>query len=784
MKETFNKLIRKRRVCSAEAAGASIVVHVLLILLAGSIVAVRHIEKRDAELDVVISEPKLERRQLEVPQKMERVRRTSKRPKIITTQAAASATEFSAPDIGDVGEVSTQSFDSPFARSGRDFRALAGGIGVGVPQFKFLGIRGEGEKVVFVIDASQEMLSPETGGVDACDYIKRELDKVLAKLPSSVLFNTILYDGENIVQFRPRMVPVTQTNRVQLTEWVKPFLGSGGQIGVAEEQNTYVQETVYETAIGEDSRNWLRALQAALESRPETVFIVGRGWGNHGISREKGQRLVNFTLWQLLTGGGKSGVGGAPGLKPDRELRDALILQAVEAIEDEEDLRRITRDPAQFLRDLIAYIQYSEGQIIDHVDTIVRFLYTELQMPAPWIHFVRLVTDDEEDVIDDSVARIRDLVRYYSGEFEYLNGMDAAKRMREPEKEEDVFVDLFADGPKLPESNFEFFDIRAKGTRIAFVLDASPLLLEEDVGGTNTFEFLKRQFRGMTSVLSSNTRFNVIVSDRKTVSMFRPRMTSNEAPAAVSEWLDTLSTASLPEEEGRYEAGAVYDTAIGADVSGIPLAMQAAMEQEADVILVAAAGLGRLPVEREKARRLLNFSIIDALGQGAGSFDDTSDDTSDDEEEEEDSGDDEITAGAGGAMAPLLGSLFEDKRQRAALIAQALTRIEEEMEEREDAELPFGFIHDILDYIEYLPEHILDHLAVVGEANYPMDDDEPILPQVHFTLVVEPEGRVPREELRVFRRMMRTYEGEMKLFQGAPTDKETRKLNRMLDLYP
>ncbi|MDC7240916.1 MAG: hypothetical protein PQJ50_11195, partial [Spirochaetales bacterium] len=143
---------------------------------------------------------------------------------------------------------------------------------------------------------------------------------------------------------------------------------------------------------------------------------------------------------------------------------------------------------------------------------------------------------------------------------------------------------------------------------------------------------------------------------------------------------------------------------------------------------------------------------------------------------------DDLTAGAGGAMGPLLDPLIEDKRQRDGLIAQALDRIEEEMEEREDAELPFGFVHDLLDYIEYLPEQILDHLNVVSEAAYGME--EAPLPQIHFVLVVEPEGRVPRKELRVFRRMLRTYEGELKLFQGASTEKELRKMNRMLDLYP
>jgi hypothetical protein len=91
LKETFQRLVHRKRVCSAQAAAVSILLHVLLIAVAGSIVAVRYVQKRNAELNVVMREPKLERRQLQLPQKNERVRRTARRPKIITAPAPASA---------------------------------------------------------------------------------------------------------------------------------------------------------------------------------------------------------------------------------------------------------------------------------------------------------------------------------------------------------------------------------------------------------------------------------------------------------------------------------------------------------------------------------------------------------------------------------------------------------------------------------------------------------------------------------------------------------------------
>ncbi|QHI70763.1 vWA domain-containing protein [Tichowtungia aerotolerans] len=781
MKETLKKLVHRKHVCSAEAAAVSIVVHILLILLAGSVVAVRYVQKRDAEMDVVITEPKLERRQLQLPQKLDRVRRTTRRPKILSTKASASATEFSVPEMGNVGEVSSQKFDSPFARGVRDFRVLTAGIGIGAPKFKFLGIRGEGEKVVFILDGSEKMLSEESGGADACEYIRTQLNQVVSELPSSVLFNVLLYDGETVDEFRPHMVPVTATNRSALAEWLAPFWKAGPEAGLSEDQNTYVPETVYETAIGDETREWVRSLQAALEQRPDTVFVVSRDWGRHSLSREKGMRLVDFTLWQLLSGNGGSSVGGSSALAADRELRDSLIQQAVEAVQEEDDVRSLTNDPEQFLRDLISYIQYSEDQIYDHIDAVVQSMYTQVNMAPPWIHFVRLVPDEDDGVIDDAVSKMSELTRIYGGEFAFLNGKDAVRRVAgggdEPSDDEAaILADVDEEKSEAPESGIEFYNIRDRGSRIAFVLDASEDVVEEAVGGTNAFEFLKQQLVGMSATMTTGTLFNVIISDEDNVFAFKPEMAAFGGVAELGEWLTDILPGQLP-ETNRYEASSVYDSPLGADVQGFPLALQVAMEQKADLIFTVGTGMGRLKVGKEKARRLLNFSILDALGG------DTDEELQGETEEGE-----LVTVTSSTSpesnVKDLLLPLENDKEQRDELIRQALMRIQSEMDKRKKAGLPPGFVHSILDYIEYTPQQIVDHLMEVGKVQYPADDDGAVLPRVHFAVLLEPGGRMQRDEFRVLRRLAQSCSGEIKMVYGADTEKEMRKLNRMLDLYP
>jgi hypothetical protein len=778
LKKTLKKWGHRRHVCSAEAAAVSVGAHVLLILLAGSLVAVRYVHKRDAEMDVVITRPKLERRQLQLPQKIERVRRTSRRPKMITTRAASSATSFSVPDFNEgEGGVSSQKFDSPFARGMRDFRVITAGIGIGTPRFKFLGVRGEGEKVVFILDASADMLSVETGGADACEYVRKELNRVVSELPSSVLFNAVLYDGETVAAFRPLMVPVNAANRLALSEWIAPVWRAGKQAGLSAGQNTYVPETVYETAIGDETRGWVRALQHALEQRPDTVFIVGRNWGKHSISREKGELLIDFSLWELLSGGGAQSVKGSPALAHDRELRDHLIKQAVEAVEEEDETRRLARDPGLFLRDLINYIQYSEDQIFGHIDAVVQSVYAQMNMAPPWIHFVRLVSEEEDGVADEAVSKMRDLTRLYSGEFAFLNGQDAVKWSKTDDggsADDETEVATGGNGEEItvPESGIELFNIRDKGRRIAFVMDASEDTADDSVGGTNAFSFLRHQLAESVSTLSTGTLFNVVLSDQEQVVQFHPEMAAFDGAAGLKDWLSGIQPGNLP-EHNRYESAAVYDSAVGADVQGLPLALQVALEQQADLIFVIGTGPGRLPVSPQKARRLLDFMILDALGASGSTTTAGTDEAGIDETQ--------TVEGGGGT---LLRPLTDDKEQQTALVNQALSRIQEEVDEREKAGLPSGFIHNIADYIQYTPRQIIDHVMMVAQTRSSQEEDGALLPRIHFAVLLEPDGNLPRDESLVLRQLSRICSGEMKTVYGADTEKEMRKLNRMLDLYP
>lgn len=758
LRKKKDSLLKKTRLRSAEAAAVSILVHVLLILLAGSVVAVRYIQKRGAELNVVMTEPKLERRQMQMPQTLERVRQTSRRPKIVSTRVAADSTEFSVPDLGDVGELSTQKFDSPFARSGRDFRVLSKGIGVSAPDFRFLGVRGEGEAVVFIIDASARMFSEETGGVKACEYIKRELAEVLSELPSSVLFNVLLCDGQTVAGFRSRMVPVSEQNRLELTNWITPFFTGDFRQGLPAEQNTYLPEAVYQSAIGDEAHDWARALQAALEQRPDTVYVVSRDWGRHTISQEKWERVVSSVLWFVL--------GIPDGLSDEEtEIRDDLVYRTSQTVAEEVELRIANHDPVAFLRDLRYYSQYSKDHLFDHMDAVCRAVYDPVQQAIPLVHCVRLVSEAEEGVRSNpSTQNLKDLASCYDGDFAFLDGEHAARRMRgvaEP-AEEGADEQIAAE---IPESVIRFFGTGVRGRRIGFVLDASPETYAPDLEGTNSFEFLKGQLLGGVAALNPETLFNVFVCDGPILARFQSKMGSASNSNELAEWLEDIQI-GLDPEQGITNASVVYATAIDSDIQGVPFALQAAMEQRADTILVSGAGMGHLPVNREKVSRIVDFSIIEKLN-GRTECDNCG----------------YVTESEDPRIRMLAEFLESDKKQRDQLLSAAADRMKEDIPGQGDTRAPLNFFNDVLDYIEYLPLHIREHLMYVAKSVYPEENEVIQVPKIYFA-IFSPGGRISRKERMHWRQFHTLFPGTEIPVEGAASEDEIRQLNSMMQLYP
>ena len=96
-----------------------------------------------------------------------------------------------------------------------------------------------------------------------------------------------------------------------------------------------------------------------------------------------------------------------------------------------------------------------------------------------------------------------------------------------------------AGGLGLGTSNVSFFGLTAKGERIAFIVDLSRSMVEDEKGGLNGINVLKTELKDMVEKLNDGTFFNLIFFDDH-VDVFKPQLviakagTKKEAGAFIS----------------------------------------------------------------------------------------------------------------------------------------------------------------------------------------------------------------------------------------------------------
>jgi len=228
-KNKKNYLERKTRICSTEAAAISIIIHVILLLSAGSIVAVRWLNKPEAEFKGEnIDRPKLERRQLQMPVKVKKLQRKSRRPKVKSRLSTTKPrTPFYLPDKSKLNGL-----DNGFDHDGADARTLdspIGSLGFKMPLVNFFGTKARGEKICFVVHfgpatIGKTPLTRMTGYV-----IRKRLEDMVKHLPRTALFNVACYYAGDTDAINPKLMLATPENKQMVMDWmstVNPLEGN------------------------------------------------------------------------------------------------------------------------------------------------------------------------------------------------------------------------------------------------------------------------------------------------------------------------------------------------------------------------------------------------------------------------------------------------------------------------------------------------------------------------------------------------------------------------------
>ncbi|MCF7849353.1 MAG: hypothetical protein K9M45_10915 [Kiritimatiellales bacterium] len=450
-KQPPKTLKHRMQIMQAEAASISVAIHVAFILLAGSIVAVRWINKEAAEFaGENIDRPKLERRQLQMPVKVKNMQKKSRRPQVKTRMSTASQTAFELPDMTKGKGMDSAGFGDDYGSAGagkRDLSGLgaAGSLGFGVSGVNFFGVKSSGEKLMFVIDASNDMLLDSKGGFYTYQYVKDRLFEMVSGMKAATLFNVIVFDGRNkngwVYMFKPQMVPATEANRDALKAWFDPINKTPASVGALKKQANYKPNREYDSVYAKEPRDWALGATAAMEQTPDNIFILGSGWNRQEISQKRQEEMFHpgKTREQWLKSEGWSMEQAE---KADAEY-DAQREKAKKMLEVENKARAEKGLPKKFIHNWFTYMKeldweipqqaprprnhYEYDEVMDHVKAVATFNYKPKDLAPPKIHYVFLVpsnykvnSGDEAEV--ERVQNLKKMTATFKGRFEYLRG--------------------------------------------------------------------------------------------------------------------------------------------------------------------------------------------------------------------------------------------------------------------------------------------------------------------------------------------------------------------------
>ena len=279
----------KKRIINSSAALISIGIHVLLVLAAGTMVALKFYQKKGAGFVVEEQKPKLERRKLQMPVKTEPFLEQMTKPKEKTTsRITANAPQMvNIPEQGEYVKMAPMpTFKggyTNFVQMDRtlEFNSKYRDVSFGVSAVDFFGTRGKAEKVVLVVDTSKSMLYDDRGGLDSYLMVHEDMREVIGSMRSATLFNVVLFDEDEVALFNQNMVPATPTMKTNALEWVGGINTNLSLVGLTEAQANYTPKRQYDIPMSTtDMTGWLKGFQAAVEQKPEIIFVLSADWGN------------------------------------------------------------------------------------------------------------------------------------------------------------------------------------------------------------------------------------------------------------------------------------------------------------------------------------------------------------------------------------------------------------------------------------------------------------------------------------------------------------------------
>ena len=244
----------------SSAALISLGIHILLILVAISFVAVTVIQKEDQKFEAKqVKRPSQKLRKLKVPMKANKKKPKPKlRKRLVVKNMKRNTPEFQLPEITGV-------------KGGMGSMGDGGGtmetIGFSMPELDFFGTKAKGEKICFLVHFGPATLGEYTGKPsDPPIYtpfsrmtgltIRNRLEELVADLPSYALYNVAAFTMSDTWALSPIMLPANPSNKQKLIDWMEPV-------------NPLEGEYEHCFSIPQDARRAINQAQSAWPTRVE-----------------------------------------------------------------------------------------------------------------------------------------------------------------------------------------------------------------------------------------------------------------------------------------------------------------------------------------------------------------------------------------------------------------------------------------------------------------------------------------------------------------------------------
>jgi len=283
-----------------------------------------------------------------------------------------------------------------------------------VSSVEFFGIKKEGRRIAFLLDASGSMVEVDRGGKENYDKLKAKLVEMINNLDPTTEFNVFIFD-KRADMFKAGAVPATGDIKSEFARWIAPYMEK--ELGLINKGNF---KTDRMTGFHGTTRMDL-ALTGAFEMGADIIFVLTDGVPQ--VRRPPTDK--EMAEWQKTADENKEAIEA---YRREREEYNEKYKDLIAEMRKEIDRRNksLTNRKAEHIHWIEGYKglpprptnappgtwkpnpSFSQEELAELLDELVRELYVPAGIDRPSINIVGYeVTEQHEEWLKDMARKFR-----------------------------------------------------------------------------------------------------------------------------------------------------------------------------------------------------------------------------------------------------------------------------------------------------------------------------------------------------------------------------------------